>query len=160
VDALWTLWTDPAVRRYLFDDVEITREEAAATLADARAAEDRGLGLWTVHARDEGATLVGCAGLLPVGTAAAFAPRLAGMVEPLVALLPACWGRGYATEALGALVGHAFDVLGLRELAGVTDVPNAASDRMLRRAGFVPAGECDGPRYPMRIYLRRPAEPR
>jgi hypothetical protein len=36
----------------------------------------------------------------------------------------------------------------------LTDVPNAASDRMLRRAGFVPLGETAGPRYPLRTYLR------
>ena len=153
LDALWALWTDPDVRRFLFDDVAVTRELAAATLADTRAAADRGLGLWVVRARDGGPAPVGCAGLLPVTTAAEFEPRLAGLVEPLVALHPSCWGRGYAAEALAALVRHAFDTLGLDRLAAVADVPNAASDRMLRRAGFRALGECDGPRHRLRTYL-------
>jgi RimJ/RimL family protein N-acetyltransferase len=152
LDALWALWTDPDVRRYLFDDVALSRDQAADTLAGARALAPRGLGLWVVRAAAAPATVAGCAALLPVGAAAAFDPTLAGLVEPLVALHPACWGRGYATEALGALVGHAVGALRLPALAGVTDVPNDASDRMLRRAGFVPVGECDGPRHRLRTY--------
>ncbi|MCU0635807.1 MAG: hypothetical protein MUE41_13110 [Gemmatimonadaceae bacterium] len=43
VDALWTLWTDPDVRRYLWDDRTITRDEAAATLDECVARAPRGL---------------------------------------------------------------------------------------------------------------------
>lgn len=163
VDALWALWADPDVRRYLFDDAAITRAQAAETLAGTWAVRDRGLGLWAVRdapadaASPADGAIVGCAGLLPVGAAADHEPRLAGLVEPLVALHPSAWGRGLATEALGALVAHAFDALALPRLAAATDVPNAASDRMLRRAGFVPLGECDGPRWRLRTYrLERP----
>lgn len=34
VDVLWSLWTMPAVREFLWDDREISRDEAKATLAD------------------------------------------------------------------------------------------------------------------------------
>lgn len=121
VDTLRTVWTDPLVRKYLWDDREISREEAATTLAAG--------------------TLLGCADLLPVSTAAEYDPRLAGLVEPLVALTPRAWGRGYAAEALAGLQRYARSALGLERLAGVTDVPNAASDRMLRRAGCRVLGE-------------------
>lgn len=154
-DALWALWAHPEVRRFLWDDREVGREVADAVLADCLALAARGLGLWVVQR--EGAT-IGCAGLLPVSTAAEHDPRIAGMVEPLVALAPAEWGRGYAHESLAALLGHARDALGLRTLAGVTDVPNAASDRMLRRAGFTVLGEVPGPRYRLRTYLWHAAE--
>ena len=161
VDALWSLWTDPDVRRFLWDDRSITRDEATATSADCLALSDAGLGLWMIQvqgrsgsssgAPDTSAT--GCAGLLPVSTAAEYEPRLAGLVEPLVALAPNVWGQGYATEALTTLLAYATSTLGLSQLAGVTDVPNVASDRMLRRAGFVVIGESAGPRYPLRTYL-------
>lgn len=160
VDTLWALWTDPAVRHYLWDDRTITRAEAAATLADCAPLGAQGLGLWVVRlARGAtagppaGGAVLGCAGLLPVSTAARYDARLAGLVEPLVALAPGAWGRGYAQEALAALLRHAGTTLGLARLAGVTDVPNAASDRMLRRAGFVALGEVPGPRYSLRTYL-------
>lgn len=162
VDPLWALWTDPAVRQYLWDDRTITREEAAATLADCCALAPQGLGLWRVDAIDSatsgGSAFLGCAGLLPVSTAAEYEPRLAGLVEPLVALAPSAWGRGYAVEALAALTRHAAGTLGLGRLAGVTDVPNVASDRMLRRAGFTVLGEVPGPRCRLRTYLWQPGD--
>lgn len=159
-EGLWTVWTDPLVRRFLWDDRAISREEAAATISDCCALGPDGLGLWvlaergpTVDATPTADVLLGCAGLLPVSTAAEYEPRLAGLVEPLVALMPSAWGRGYATEALAELLRYARQTLGLARLAGVTDVPNAASDRMLRRAGFEVLGEVPGPRYALRTYL-------
>jgi RimJ/RimL family protein N-acetyltransferase len=164
LDQLWTLWTDPDVRRFLWDDRAITREEAAATLADCRALEPDGLGLWMMAPRadpprGDAPRAIGCAALLPVTTAAEFEPRLAGLVEPLIALDPGAWGQGFAVESLMALRAYATDQLGLRRLAGVTDVPNVASDRMLRRAGFTILGECDGPRHRLRTYLYETATP-
>lgn len=160
VDALWALWTDPLVRKYLWDDREIAREEAAATLADCCALAPQRLGLWLLHPTSHERRssrpvepLVGCAGLLPVSTAAEYDPRLSGLVEPLVALTPPAWGRGFAAEALAELQRYAHSTLALERLAGVTDVPNVASDRMLQRAGFRVLGEVRGPHYPLRTYL-------
>lgn len=162
VDALWALWTTPAVREFLWDDREISRDEAAATLADCVALGADGLGLWLLHERGASTSgavaLLGCAGLLPVSTAAEYDARLTGLVEPLVALAPSAWGRAYATEALDELLRYASRTLGLVRVAGVTDVPNTRSDRMLRRAGFTVLGEVAGPRYPLRTYLWDAAE--
>jgi [ribosomal protein S5]-alanine N-acetyltransferase len=160
LDTLWALWTDAAVRRFLWDDRVIDRDDAAATLADCLALSAEGLGLWLIQGREAQGTddtpnvSLGCAGLLPVSSAATYEPRLASLVEPLVALTPGVWGRGYAQEALAALVSHAHTTLGLPRLAAVTDVPNVASDRMLRRAGFTVLSEQPGPRFPLRTYLR------
>lgn len=152
LDALWTIWREPDVRRYLFDDAPVERERAAEVLHACLAEGPRGLGLWTIRPTD-GATTVGCAGLMPVGDVATYDPALAGMVEPVVALAPAAWHRGYAIAALRALVAHAFATLDLSRLAGAADVPNEASHRMLVRAGFVPRRECPGPKYRLRTYL-------
>lgn len=151
IGPLWSLWTDPDVRRFLWDDREITRDEAAATVHDCLALAAKGLGLWMLEFRTDG-SFVGCTGLLPATVAAEYDARLAGLNEPLVALAPAVWGHGYAHEALCALLAHAEQTLGLTALAGVTDVPNEASDRMLRRAGFRVLGEVPGPRYRLRTY--------
>jgi RimJ/RimL family protein N-acetyltransferase len=161
-DTLWALWSDADVRRYLWDDRAIAREEAEATLTDTVALQPEGLGLWLIHAATDGGVRqpnnglpVGCAGLFPVSTAAEYDPTIAGLIEPLVALAPSAWGRGYATEALRALLQHATDTLHLETLAGVTDAPNEASERMLRRAGFTMLREVPGPRYALRTYLWR-----
>ena len=153
VDTLWALWAEPLVRRFLWDDVAIPRERAVETVADALALGARGLGLWMLRSRDETApSPIGCVGLLPVGAAATFDPRLAGAVEPLVALAPPVWRQGHATEALEALIRYAFGPLGLEALVAVVDVPNEASHRLVTRLGFSPVGESDGPRYRFRSY--------
>ena len=52
---------------------------------------------------------------------------------------PAHWGRGYATEALRGLLSLA-RLAGHRSLVGRHAVDNAASGRVLRKAGFRPTG--------------------
>ncbi len=58
-------------------------------------------------------------------------------------LLPAYQGRGYATEAVGAIARFGFAALELRQITAVTDLANAASAAVLRRAGSreMPVGE-------------------
>ncbi len=55
------------------------------------------------------------------------------------ALGRAHWRQGYATEAVGALVGFARD-LGLQALDGYSFLDNPASARVLEKAGFVEQG--------------------
>ena len=52
---------------------------------------------------------------------------------------PAHWGRGYATEALRGFLSLA-RLAGHRSLVGRHAVDNAASGRVLRKAGFRPTG--------------------
>ena len=151
LDVLWAIWRDPDVRRYLFDDEPVTRERAAGIVADCLAQRGDGLGLWLLRERTAPEVL-GCVGLLRVTTSARYDPRLTGAIEPLAVLTPHVWHRGYAREALDAVLAYGFGALGLSEIAAVNDAPNAASDRLVRRLGFRLAGECDGPRYRMRTY--------
>jgi RimJ/RimL family protein N-acetyltransferase len=51
----------------------------------------------------------------------------------------AYWGRGYATEAVGAMLGYA-RLLGLRRLEAYSFVDNPASARVLEKAGFTDLG--------------------
>ena len=55
LDAAHALWTDPDVRRYLWDDVVITREGAAEALARSDGDfASHGFGLWAVYQRHGG----------------------------------------------------------------------------------------------------------
>lgn len=58
------------------------------------------------------------------------------------------WGRGIATEAARAVVAHAFGALGLHRVLGRCFARNAASGRVLRRAGMAYEGT-------LRQHLRR-----
>ena len=51
-------------------------------------------------------------------------------------LLPECWGRGIATECVGAMLGHAYGPMGLHRVAAEVEVDNHASRRLLDRLGF------------------------
>ena len=52
----------------------------------------------------------------------------------------ACWGRGIVTDAVRAVTGHAFATLGLRRVFAVPFAHNAASQRVLEKAGYVREG--------------------
>jgi RimJ/RimL family protein N-acetyltransferase len=52
----------------------------------------------------------------------------------------AAWGKGFATEAAGALLHWAFDTLDLNRVQAETDTRNTASARVLEKLGFVREG--------------------
>ncbi|MGH7265767.1 MAG: GNAT family N-acetyltransferase [Candidatus Rokuibacteriota bacterium] len=65
-------------------------------------------------------------------------PGPEGGVTVGCALAPAYRGRGYATEAVGALVAHALRQPAVRRVAAETDGANVPAHRLLKRLGFTP----------------------
>ena len=55
-------------------------------------------------------------------------------------LLPAFWGKGYATEIAMALVNYAFDNLKLERVEAMAQSENLASRRVLEKSGFALEG--------------------
>lgn len=51
-----------------------------------------------------------------------------------------CWGRGYATEAVGAVIGYGFSVLGLHRVYAVHFSRNPASGRVMEKCGMLHEG--------------------
>ena len=126
-DALHRLWTDPDVRRYLWDNVVIPRERAEATVREAvEAAARERFGQWLVERRD--GRMAGFCGLLRRDPASD--PEL------MYGLAPAFWHLGYATEAARAVLAYAFRTLGVARVTAATDVPNTASARVMERLGM------------------------
>ena len=56
---------------------------------------------------------------------------------------PACWGKGYASEALSAFIEHRRN-RGSAELTADVDPRNLSSIRLLDRHGFVETGRASG----------------
>ena len=56
------------------------------------------------------------------------------------ALSPEVWGRGYATEAVRAMVDAAFGLTAAAEIEASVQIGNPASRRVLEKAGFVHVG--------------------
>lgn len=60
--------------------------------------------------------------------------------ELFFALVPSRRGRGYATEAVRALVAHAFEASEVAEVFAMVELANAPSLGVLERAGFAHNG--------------------
>ena len=110
-------------------------------------------GLWLI-ALLRGAHDVGCVALRSSTLSPLLGNSNSNALNPLVALWPAHRGRGYAQEALKAVLWHAQSASAGRSFVAVCDVPNNPGDRLLRRLGFVPGYEADGGRSRVRQYQR------
>lgn len=136
LDALHALWTEPGVRRFLWDGRTISRDEVAEVLETSRALfRTHGAGLWAVRA-GSGGELIGCAGFWPFHDP----PEL----ELLLSLTEARWGRGLGREAARALIDFAFGELGWDRVQASADEPNQASLALIRSLGMAPAGHRPG----------------
>jgi [ribosomal protein S5]-alanine N-acetyltransferase len=127
LDTLHRLWTDPQVRRYLWDDEVISRADAEAAMrATMACTAEHGFGHWAV--------------------CVAGAPELIGFcgfrflappeVELLYGLAPAHWGKGLATEAARAMLHFGFTSAGFARVYAITEVANTASVAVMQRLGM------------------------
>ena len=138
VGALHRLWNDPQMRKFLWDDAPVSREQTAAEIERSRAsfAEHR-FGHWLVSARERPSVL-GFSGLRRFGDP----PE----VEVLYGVDSMHWGLGLATEAAAAVLRYGFENLGLERILAGADAPNAASFRVMEKLGmqFLRRAEEDG----------------
>jgi [ribosomal protein S5]-alanine N-acetyltransferase len=134
--ALHAHWTEPEVRRYLWDGETIPEERVRGVIrqSDALFRRDRA-GLWAVRPQSDD-TLIGCAGFWFFHDP----PER----ELVLSLSHAWWGRGLARECASALLDFAFDELRWPMVQGTADTPNEASLRLMRRLGMLPAGQRPG----------------
>ena len=131
VDALHALWTDPDVRRYLWDDIVIPRSKAEEIVAASEAGfRSRGYGFWSLHRRTspEGA-LIGFCGFRPF--------EGSDVPELLYGILPSYWGRGLVTEAGRAAIQFGFERCKMPRIVAATDTPNQSSVQVRQRLGMV-----------------------
>jgi RimJ/RimL family protein N-acetyltransferase len=136
-------WTEPQVRRFLFDGMILSAADVARAIEDsARSFEEAGYGLWLIRERDGGG-LAGTAGLRPLEDLG---------LEVIYSLAPCVWGKGYATEAARAVVDYALGSMGLPEVLAEIDTGNRASAAVAERLGMVPFAEVDGLLGPMTRY--------
>jgi RimJ/RimL family protein N-acetyltransferase len=132
-EPLHALWTEPEVRRFLWDGriIDLATVDGVIERSAASFARD-GFGLFALRPEERGA-LLGCAGLYR------FAPEREP--ELLYSLALRAWGRGLASEASRAVLDDAFTRLGLARVPARTDTPNRGSVRVMERLGMRFEGE-------------------
>jgi [ribosomal protein S5]-alanine N-acetyltransferase len=133
LDLLAALHGDPDVTRYL-GGVK-TREEAAELLRTRVLAyydQHPGLGVWATLDRHTG----DCLGVHVLN-------HIQGedFIQVGFILRREAWGRGLATEGARALLDYGFTTLQLPQIVGITDLDNAASQRVLEKVGLHRRGE-------------------
>jgi ribosomal-protein-alanine N-acetyltransferase len=138
LDALWALYCDPEITKYI-PDAPKTYEEAREELEWHRNGHPRHpeLGLWATIYKETG-KFIGRCGLLPW--------TIEGQLEVEVAYTIAqdFWGRGLATEAAHAILQYGFEQLHLSRLICLIDPENIASQRVAERIGMTLERKVDG----------------
>ncbi|MFI7633263.1 GNAT family N-acetyltransferase [Nonomuraea sp. NPDC049400] len=141
-------WTGADVRRFLFDGAVLSPAEIAEVIEDSgRDFASGGHGLWLIRDRNGEPGLIGTAGLRPLEELG---------LEVFYSLEPSAWGKGYATEAAGAVVAYALGPLGLPEVLAEVDEGNAASVAVIERLGMTPFEVVPGLLGPMTRYRKTP----
>ncbi len=80
--------------------------------------------------------------------------ELEGFPEAGWAFIPAAWGRGYATEAMSAILAWADANLDDPEIRCIVDFDNIASRAVAAKLGFSAIGEVDDPTGRTLVYQR------
>jgi len=149
-DALLAHWTQPDVRRFLFDGAALSAADVAETIEESIGHfAARGFGIWLIEF-GSGAGLAGPAAGL-AGTAG-LRPLEESGLEIFYSLAPGAWGHGYATEAARAIVEYGLGPLGLPEVLAEVDEGNAASVAVVKRLGMTPYAVVPGLLGPMTRY--------
>lgn len=128
VDAIHQIWTDAGVRKYLWDDEVISREETVAVIEKSlKYFHCKGFGLFAVLPID-GERIIGFCGYWFFHEP----PQL----ELLYGVITDQWGNGFAPEAANAMLAYGFEKLGFQEVIASTDGANVASVRVMEKLGM------------------------
>jgi RimJ/RimL family protein N-acetyltransferase len=121
----------PDVARYGSHDLPFTMEQAADLVDGLLAMDGPEDGKWWMLVITEAATGV------TLGDLAIHMTWGCRTAEIGYTLHPDHWRRGYATEAVGALVRFLFEDLGVTRIEGMMHPENRASAMVLERTGFL-----------------------
>jgi ribosomal-protein-alanine N-acetyltransferase len=124
-----SLWGDPRVTRLIDARPQLTRDEVRQRLdLEIRNQRDLGVQYWPFFVLGSG-DFAGCCGLKPYEGDPA-------LYEMGFHVRFRHWGRGLATEAARAVIGHAGAVLHLPLVLAGHNPENHASKRILEKLGF------------------------
>jgi RimJ/RimL family protein N-acetyltransferase len=136
-------WSDPEVRRFLFDASTASPDEITQTIdASANSFATVGYGLWVIRVLGE-TDPIGVVGLRPLDELG---------LEIIYNLTPAGRGNGYATEAAAGIIDYALGPLGLTEVFAEVDEGNVASAAVIERLGMTAFATVPGALGPMTRY--------
>jgi RimJ/RimL family protein N-acetyltransferase len=157
------MWGDPAVTHFVLKTPLTPEETWSRFLRDVGHWAVLGYGCWVVRERGSG-RFVGEVGIFDRhrALAGAHAARFTSAPEAGWVLAHWCHGRGYATEAMAAVLAWADATgpgLGAPRTVCMIDEQNAASMAVAHKLGFAPLGPAEYAGKPV-LVLERPAAAR
>lgn len=139
-------WCDPEVMKFIG---EMSKpDELASDLLEATARGAGGrIGIWSMALRETGEK-IGYTVLTPMPVDSAETDWMqvtpeaypTADVEVGYVMVPAAWGKGYATEACGRMLDFAFQMTALEVVVATTDPDNHVSQRVLLKSGLTSLG--------------------
>ncbi len=137
---LTELWGDPDVVRHISGQPSTPSESWMRLLASAGHWALLGFGYWMVEERGSG-RFVGQVGLADFKRD--IEPDFGGAPEAGWVLAPWSHGKGYATEAVKAVVGWGEANLAMKRCVCMISPDHAASLRVAEKCGFMPFAETE-----------------
>ena len=145
------LWSDEAVVRHI-SGVPSSRSESWGRLIRFPGLWALlGYGYWSVIERETG-RFVGQAGLADFKRE--MTPSIEGVPEAGYVFSPACHGKGYATEAMLAVMAWADETLEAAQTCAIINPDNHASIRVARKLGFERSEPADFAGKPVTLFWR------
>lgn len=147
---LHSIWTDKAVRQFLWDGETIPLEQTKQIVMQSQALFDEsGFGIWGIHNGLQGKSSANDnrnaqntslkdqhAFHKIIGFAGFWYFRTPPSLELLFGVTPEYWGQGIATEASQRLIRYGFEDLDFDVVEASTDVENKSSIRVLEKLGL------------------------
>jgi RimJ/RimL family protein N-acetyltransferase len=144
------MWADPRVTVFIGGDPRDRNSSWHRFLEIPGLWALLGFGYWVfTDIRDD--SFVGCGGLSDFERGI---PELVGYPEAGWAITPDWWGKGAASEIIGAALAWADTVLGVAEVRCIISPDNGASERVAEKLGFKPIGFSDVLADPVTIFAR------
>jgi len=147
VDFMMELSSDPEVTRFTGDGPIARREDALARIANLQRQAATGFGRMVVLDRESGERLGWC-GLKNLADEK--------QVDLGYRFFRRHWGKGYATESSRVALAHGFTELALSRIVATVSDGNVASERVMKKLGFVSTGRAviDGDEGPAFLLTR------
>lgn len=129
VDLLLSHWTQPMVRRYLFDDRIIDRQTVEQFVTSSSTSFAKyGYGLWILTNKTDG-EFQGVCGLYLFDETQQKPDLVYSIATPY-------WGQGLATQSARCVLEYAFEAIKLPQIIATVDKPNIESVRVLEKLGM------------------------
>ncbi len=142
-DEFWRVTNTPAVMRWLGDELEPVKMQAAWDRLQGYA-RDYGHTFWLLERKDDGGHLAGAVlGFCGLKRSNVVDRKVTGMMEIGWRLREDAWGCGYAKEAALASLDLGFGRFGADEIVALTVEGNAPSWGLMKRLGMMRRKDLD-----------------